>query len=66
MTDHRICDVCDKPMIEDGVTAFYAGMRHWDCQYPNGYTPPTGLADFKAAIDRAETALEQLRRRLSK
>jgi hypothetical protein len=67
MSDDRDCEVCGKPMIEDGHTAFYAGCAHWDCKFPNGYTPTeTVFDDFREATERVDKALDVLRRRLTK
>jgi hypothetical protein len=58
------CDICGKPMIEG--QQFYAGIRHWDCQYPNGYRSPKEIFDEAAqAADRLGDAIARLKRRLS-
>lgn len=57
------CDVCNKPMVEG--QAFYAGLRHWGCQYPEGYKSTEELfAEMRAASDRMESALNNLVRKL--
>lgn len=58
-TEHEICEVCGKPVLEGQARHGIRG-GHWDCRYPNGVPGEIVASDVEAIKRRSDEAIKKI------